>query len=110
MQRYASLRSTMVGNDPQRFDMTQQPVTKALTVHVPSALAEKVDEIAARLDRSRGWVIRQALSSWIAEEDERDRLTREALAEVDAGNTIHHEDVRAWAESLSAEHPAPLPR
>ena len=38
-----------------------------LTAHVPLPLAEKVDEMATRLERSRGWVVKQALSAWIAQ-------------------------------------------
>ena len=37
--------------------------TKVLTAHVPLPLAEKVDQLANRLERSRGWVIKQALSA-----------------------------------------------
>ena len=59
--------------------------TKVLTAHVPLPLADKVDQIASRLERSRGWIMKQALSAWIAQEEERDRLTQEALADVDAG-------------------------
>ena len=84
--------------------------TKVLTAHVPLELADKVDQMAARLDRSRGWVMKQALSAWVDLEEERDRLTREALADVDAGRVIEHEAVQAWAESLSTEAPLPLPR
>lgn len=80
-----------------------QAKTKVLTAHVPAALASKVDSMAERLDRSRGWIVRQALSAWVAQEEERDRLTREALLDVDAGDLIAHADVRAWAESLGAE-------
>ena len=32
--------------------------TKVLTAHVPLPLAEKVDEMATRLERSRGWIVR----------------------------------------------------
>ena len=63
--------------------MTQAP-TKVLTAHVPLPLANKVDQMAARLERSRGWIMKQALSAWIAQEEARDRLTQEALADVDA--------------------------
>ena len=31
--------------------------TKVLTAHVPLPLAEKVDQMAARLERSRGWIV-----------------------------------------------------
>jgi predicted transcriptional regulator len=52
--------------------------TKVLTAHVPLPLAEKVDEMAARLERPRGWIVKQALSAWIEQEEERRRLTLEA--------------------------------
>ena len=35
--------------------------TKVLTAHVPLDLATKVDAIASRRDRSRGWILKQAL-------------------------------------------------
>ena len=57
--------------------------------------------MASRLERSRGWIMKQALSAWIAQEEERDRLTQEALADVDAGRVIDHQAVQAWAERAS---------
>ena len=36
--------------------------TKVITAHVPLPMADKVDQMAARLERSRGWIIKQALS------------------------------------------------
>ncbi|EXI90232.1 MAG: Ribbon-helix-helix protein, copG family [Candidatus Accumulibacter regalis] len=87
-----------------------QTETKVLTAHVPIPLAEKVDQMAARLERSRGWIIKQALSAWIDQEEERSRLTREALADVDAGRVIDHQAVQAWADSLSSDTPSPVPR
>lgn len=87
-----------------------QTGTKVLTAHVPLSMAEKVDQMAARLERSRGWIMKQALSAWIAQEDERDRLTQEALADVDAGRVIDHQAVQAWADSLDTDEPLPAPR
>ena len=84
--------------------------TKVLTAHVPLPLLEKVDEIAARLERSRGWIVKQALAAWLGQEEERSRLTREALADVDAGRVIDHRAVQAWADSLVTPTPLPLPR
>ncbi len=87
-----------------------QVTTKVLTAHVPLAMAEKVDQMAVRLERSRGWIMKQALSAWLAQEDERNRLTQEALADIDAGKTIEHQSVQAWSDSLSAEQQLPVPR
>lgn len=87
-----------------------QPDTKVLTAHVPLPLAEKVDQMADRLERSRGWIIKQALTAWLEQEEERSRLTREALADVDAGRVFDHQAVQAWADSLDTPQPLPLPR
>ena len=87
-----------------------QAETKVLTAHVPLPLAEKVDLMATRLERSRGWIIKQALAAWIKQEEERTRLTQAALADVDAGHVIDHQAIQAWADSLSTDNPLPVPR
>lgn len=84
--------------------------TRSVTAHVPVELAEKVDLMAERLERSKNWIVKQALYAWIEQEELRSRLTREALADVDAGRVIDHQAVQAWAESLSTDTPLPLPR
>lgn len=84
--------------------------TKVLTAHIPLPLAEKVEEMATRLERSRGWIMKQALSAWVEQEEERYHLTCEALADVDGGAVIDQSEVRAWAESLGTENPLAVPR
>jgi predicted transcriptional regulator len=83
--------------------------TKVLTAHVPIPLAEKVDQFAARLERSRGWIVKQALSDWIDKEEEHSHLTKKALADVDAGHVIDHQAVQAWADSLGTDTPLQVP-
>ncbi len=87
-----------------------QTDTRVLTAHVPLPLAERVDQLAAKLERSRGWIVKQALAAWVDQEEERSRLTREALVDVDAGLVIDHQAVQAWADSLSTDKPLPVPR
>ena len=84
--------------------------TKVLTAHIPLPLAEKVDQWASRLERPRGWIVKQALSAWIDHEEERQRLTIEAMADVDTGRVIDHQAVQEWADSLSTEAPLPFPQ
>lgn len=84
---------------------SSQNSTRVLTAHVPATLAQKVDRLAERMERSRGWVVKQALLAWVEEEEQRHRMTLEALADVDAGRTIEHQSVHAWAASLSAAKP-----
>lgn len=82
---------------------------KVITAHVPLDLAQKVEAAAARLERSRGWVMKQALAAWVDQEEERHRMTLEALADVDAGRVIDPLAVEAWADSLGTDDPLPPP-
>jgi predicted transcriptional regulator len=65
--------------------------------------------MAARLERSRGWVMKQALAAWVDQEEERHRMTLQALDDVDAGRVIDHQAIQAWADSLSTDKPLPPP-
>ncbi len=80
---------------------------RVLTAHVPEGLVNKVDALAARIGRSRGWIVEQALAVWIDKEEERHRLTLEALDDVNAGRVIDHQSVQTWADSPSSEPPLP---
>ncbi|MFL5369232.1 MAG: CopG family ribbon-helix-helix protein [Myxococcales bacterium] len=88
---------------------TRSVTTKVVTAHVPLPLAAKIDSLAARLERPRGWIVKQALSAWVETEEERHRLTLEGLADIDAGHVIDHQAVQAWAESLGTRRPRPIP-
>lgn len=83
--------------------------TKPITAHVPTTLAKKVSDFAHRLERSKGWIVKQALTLWVAQEEERHRLTLEALADVDHDNLVDHEQVEAWAQSLDSDNPLQVP-
>ena len=84
--------------------------TKVMTAHIPLPLAEKVDQIAARRERSRGWIVKQALIAWVDQEEERQRLTIEGLNDVDSDHVIDHQAVQAWADSLDTDKPLQVPR
>lgn len=90
--------------------MAQNIQTKVLTAHIPLPLTEKLDQLSSRLERSRGWIVKQALIAWVDQEEERSRLTWEAMADIDANHVIDHQSVQAWADSLSSENPLPIPR
>ena len=44
------------------------------------------------------------MAIWIDTEEERQRLTMEAMADVDAGRAVDHKAVQEWAESLSTKN------
>ena len=77
--------------------------TRVVTAHLPTDLAEKLDDLAERLDRPKGWIVKEAIASYVALEEKRHRLTLEALADVDAGRTLEHAEVERWVEGLSEQ-------
>lgn len=85
------------------------PETRVITSHVPRPLADQVDALATRLERSRGWIVKQALADFVALQERRYQMTLEALADVDAGRGVDHAEVEAWIDSLGAGKPLPPP-
>jgi len=84
--------------------------TRVITSHVPVPLADQVDALAVRMERSRGWIVKQALAEFVALEERRYRLTLEGLASVDAGEGVQQEEVDAWIDSLGTDRPLPMPK
>lgn len=82
---------------------------KTFTAQVPTPLADDVDALAARLERPRQWVVKKALANYVAQENERDRMTRAALADVDAGRVVSGAAVGAWIDSWDTDNELPPP-
>jgi predicted transcriptional regulator len=74
--------------------------TRVVTAHLPAELAKRLDGLAERLDRPKGWIVKEAIASFINLEEQRHRLTIEALADVDAGRMLDHMELEAWADNL----------
>ncbi|MGZ3306586.1 MAG: CopG family ribbon-helix-helix protein [Asticcacaulis sp.] len=74
--------------------------TRTVTAHIPVELAQKIDDAAERMERPRGWIVKQALMNWVSLEERRHQMTLEALQEAADGKFIEHEEIRAWARSL----------
>ena len=76
---------------------------RVVTAKLPDNLVSQMDEVAGRIDRSKSWIVRQAVTEWLAEEQRRYELTLEALRDVDEGRTIAHEEVLAMVEQRKRE-------
>ena len=73
---------------------------RVVTAKLPERLVAQLDEIAARMERSKSWIIRQALGEWLAEERRRYELTLDALKSMDEGNVFTQEEVEEMAAEL----------
>ena len=76
---------------------------RVVTAKLPDELVSEMDEIAVRMDRSKSWIVRQAVREWIAEERRRYELTLEAMKSIDEGRGLSQEEVEAhFAERRKA--------
>jgi predicted transcriptional regulator len=76
---------------------------RVVTAKLPDELASRLDDVAGRIDRSRSWIVREAVQEWLAEEQRRYELTLEALESVDEGRTFSQEEVEVRAEQRKRE-------
>ena len=76
---------------------------RVVTAKLPDDLVSLMDDVADRIDRSKSWIVRQAVTEWLAEEQRRYELTLEGLKDVDEGRTIPHEEVLAMVEQRKRE-------
>lgn len=68
---------------------------RVVTANLPANIVDHLDEVAKRIDRSRSWILRQAVSEWLAEEQRRYELTLEAMKSINEGQGISQEEVDA---------------
>lgn len=74
--------------------------TRTVTAHIPIELAEQVDAAAERLERPRGWIVKQALQNWISLEERRHQMTLEGLKDIREGRVHDQKTIDAWIDSL----------
>ena len=76
---------------------------RVVTAKLPDDLVSQMDEVSERIERTKSWIVREAVCQWLMEEQRRHEMTIEALKDVDEGRTIPHEDVLAMAEQRKRE-------
>ncbi|MDR3566642.1 MAG: ribbon-helix-helix protein, CopG family [Syntrophobacteraceae bacterium] len=74
--------------------------TTTITIRTDPELAEKIAAIAKATDRSRNWVIEQALKQYVETQMWQIEGIKTAIASLDSGEGIAHEQVMVEANSL----------
>jgi predicted transcriptional regulator len=75
-----------------------------ITIRTDPDLAGKIAALALAMDRSRNWVIEEALKQYVEAQMWQIEGIKAAIASVDKGEGITHEQVMAEAEALLSEH------
>jgi predicted transcriptional regulator len=83
-----------------------------ISIRLKEELEAPLDELAARLQRSRNWLINKAVEDFVAREaDAQARWldTLPALESVRSGQTVAGEEVHAWLHTWGSADEKPAP-
>jgi len=83
------------------------------TVRLQAEIERQLESIATRLNRSKGWVINQALTEYIDKqqlEQERWQQTLDAMESVTQGKVVDASEVHSWLNSWGTENEQDAPR
>jgi len=72
------------------------PSNEPLSFRVDPKKARAIDELAKATDRPRSWHLERALDSYLEAQAWQVKHVQEGLAELQAGESVAHEDVAAW--------------
>jgi predicted transcriptional regulator len=74
--------------------------TEAFTVRTESNLVHQLDQLADSLDRSRNYVVNQALKEYLAHHAWQIEKTTQGIAAADRGELVDHDEVVKAMEDL----------
>lgn len=72
------------------------------SIRLSAEVEKPLESLAKKLDRSKNYIINQAVKDFIAKqalEDSRWEETRQALESIQGGESIDESDVNAWLNS-----------
>jgi len=76
------------------------PTKQTISAQIPTEMAAAVENLAIELDRSKSWIIKEALSAMLAERERQHQRIQAGLDEVDAGLVVSHSDMVGFANQL----------
>ena len=74
--------------------------SNTITIRTDPEITQKIEALAVAMNRSRNWVIEDALKQYIETQAWQIEGIKEAMAAMDRGEGIAHEDVMAEMEAL----------
>jgi predicted transcriptional regulator len=76
---------------------------KSITIRTEPEIVEKLSALAQAMDRSRNWVIEDALKQYLEQQARYIEGVEEARASLERGEGIAHEDLMAEMDALIEE-------
>ena len=83
------------------------------SIRIPEEMEKPLESLSKKLDRSKSYLINQAIKEFIARqslEESRWQDTLQALESIMSGNSIDEEDVNAWLNSWGTKNRLSTPK
>ena len=83
------------------------------SIRIPEEMEKPLETLSKKLDRSKSYLINQAIKEFIARqslEESRWQDTLQALESIKSGNSIDEEDVNAWLNSWGTDKRLSTPK
>lgn len=83
--------------------------TETFSVRLPSEMREYIAQMAEAQNRSQSYIIKEAVSAYIENQEAYYAAIEEARKDVEAGRVVSGEEVFAWLKELKTNPHSPRP-
>ena len=83
------------------------------SVRMPDELCHRLDTLGEQEQRSRGWLIKDAVSEYLERKERNAQMlkeTRQSMEDVTEDRLLDGEEVMAWVESWGADNELEPPK
>lgn len=87
-----------------------KPESHAISFRIEEDKLRKLEDLASATDRSRSWHIEQALEAYLEAQAWQIGHMEKGIADLEAGRTAKHADVRDWLLSWGTDEEREPPR
>jgi len=73
---------------------------KNISIRIDAEAIDKLDTLARAQDRSRNWIVKEALQQYFDHQDWMVEAIKDGIRDADAGRTVPHDQVVAEVDAL----------
>lgn len=81
-----------------------------LSVRIDKSIKDRLAKLATSMKRSQSFVAAEAIEEFVKVQEWQIAGIEEALEALDRGESVPHEAVKVWVESLGTDNPLPKPK
>lgn len=85
-------------------------MTETLSIRLDSDIRQRLDALARQSKRSKSFLAAEAIAAFVAQEEWQLGEIKAGMAELDAGQSVSHDEVTGWLRTWGAKKEKTAPR